>query len=104
MKFSVYQIDLNDDQMENSELREMYLDCIMGPTAEAIEKAREFYTKVAEIDALAFDHVFEIGNIGPEEKITRFESMRSVSVGDVIVREDGLTKFVDSYGFTAVSF
>jgi hypothetical protein len=29
--------------------------------------------------------------------------MHSVSVGDVIVREDGVTKFVAPYGFTAVN-
>jgi hypothetical protein len=51
--------------------------------------------------------VFEVGNLGPKtklgESITRFLPMHSVSVGDVVVREDGVTKFVAPYGFTAVN-
>jgi len=104
MKFTVYQINLSDEDYENSTLREMYLDTIMDPTNEAIEKAAGLYVKVAEIDALSFDHVFEIGNIGPEEKITRFDSMHSVSVGDIVKSEDGVTKFVAPYGFKSIAF
>ena len=104
MKFTVYQIDLTDEQNEDSVLRNMYLDCIMTPTQEAITKARNYYSTVAEIDAKSFDDVFEIGNIGPENKIKRFTPMRSVSVGDVIRREDGMTKFVAPVGFKAVEF
>lgn len=105
MKFTVYQIDLNDDQMENPELRNIYLDAIMKPDVDTILKGREFYRKVAMVDAVSFDQVFEIGNIGPENKITRLAPMRSVSVGDVIRCNDtGVTKFVDSFGFGSVSF
>lgn len=105
MKFTVYQIDLDDDQMENPELRNLYLDCIMKPDENAIRKGREFYRKVAFIDAYSFDNVFEVGNIGPENKIQRVAPMRSVSVGDVIRCNDtGVTKFVDSFGFGSVSF
>ena len=104
MKFTVYQIDLSDDQYENSELRNLYLDCIMDPTLEVLAKARSFYKPVAKIDAVSFDHVFEIGNIGPEKSIKRIAPMRSVSVGDIIMREDGLTKFVKPHGFGVVPF
>jgi hypothetical protein len=105
MKFTVYQIDLDDDQMENPELRNLYLDCIMKPDANTIRKGREFYSKVCMIDAVSFDHVFEIGNIGPENKIQRLSPMRSVSVGDVIRCNDtGVCKFVDSFGFGSISF
>ena len=104
MKFNVYQINLSDKDYENGVLREMYLDTIMNPTTQAIEKASGLYTKVAEIEALGFNDVFEIGNIGPEEKITRFDDMHSVSVGDIIVREDGVTKFVAPYSFEPVTF
>ena len=42
------------------------------------------FEKVSEIDATDLEDAFTIGNIGPEEKIKRFCSMRSVSVGDII--------------------
>ena len=44
------------------------------------------YEEVAAIEADTLDEVFEIGNIGPEEKIKRFDfqPMHSISVGDVI--------------------
>ena len=103
MKYTVYQINLSDKDYENGVLREMYLDTIMDPTVEAIEKASGLYAKVAEIDALSFDHVFEIGNIGPEEKITRINDMHSVSVGDIIKSENGVAKFVAPYGFETVT-
>ena len=103
MKFTVYQINLSDEDYENRALREMYLDTIMDPTVEAIEKASGLYAKVAEIEALSFDHVFEIGNIGPEEKITYINPMHSVSVGDIIKSETGVTKFVASFGFESVT-
>ena len=104
MKFTVYQINLSDKDYENNALREMYLDTTMNPTAKAIEKASRLYAKVAEIDANDFEEVFEIGNIGPVECIQKFQPMHSISVGDVIVREDGMTKFVAPFGFKSVSF
>ena len=104
MKFTVYQINLSDDQEDNRDIREMYLDTIMQPTVDAIIKAREYYKPVADIFTEDFDGVFEIGNIGPEKQIIRKAPMHSVSVGDVIVREDGVTKFVAPFGFTSVAF
>lgn len=104
MKFTVYQINLSDKDYENRDLREMYLDTIMDPTTEAIDKASGLYVKVAEIDAKDFEEVFEIGNMGPEEKITRIDKMHSVSVGDIVKREDGVTKFVAPFGFESVAF
>lgn len=104
MKFTVYQINLSDKDYENRDLREMYLDATMSPTAKAIVKASGLYVKVAEIDANDFEEVFEIGNMGPEEKITRIDKMHSVSVGDIVKREDGVTKFVAPFGFESVAF
>jgi hypothetical protein len=103
-KFTVYQINLTDEEYENRDLREMYLDTIMNPTPDAIQKASNLYCTVAEIDADDFEQVFEIGNIGPVESIRKFQPMHSVSVGDVIRREDGVTKFVAPFGFKSVSF
>lgn len=104
MKFTVYQINLSDKDYENRDLREMYLDTTMSPTAKAIVKASGLYVKVAEIDADDFEEVFQIGNIGPEEKIIRFDDMHSVSVGDIVKREDGVTKFVAPFGFESIAF
>jgi hypothetical protein len=107
MKFTVYQINLSDAQQENRDYREMSLDTIMNPTPESIQKAFSLYEKVAEIETNDFEGVFEVGNLGPKtkfgESITRFLPMHSVSVGDVVVREDGLTKFVANIGFESVT-
>jgi hypothetical protein len=59
------------------------------------------YTHVANIHASNFEEVFEIGNIGPECDIERLERMHSVSVGDVIVAEDGTMVVVADVGFVA---
>lgn len=104
MKFTVFQINLSDTEYENNAIRELYLDTIMSPDQNAIENAKALYKPVAEIDAVDFNDVFEIGNLGPEEKITRKAPMHSVSVGDVIVREDGMTKYVAPIGFGSVAF
>ena len=103
-KFTVYQINLTDEDYEIAVYKNRYLNTMMKPTPEAIREAESMYQKVAEIQADSFDQVFEIGNIGPEIKIRRFKPMHSVSVGDVIVDETGNAKFVDDYGFGAVSF
>lgn len=107
MKFTVYQINLSDADYENRDLREMYLDTIMDPTADAIVRAKSFYKPVAEIVTDSFDGVFEVGNLGPKtklgESIVRIAPMHSVSVGDVIKDENGVTKFVAPFGFETVS-
>lgn len=57
------------------------------------------YKEVCTIEAEDLNEVFEIGNIGPEEKITRLDRMHSVSVGDVI--QDDLNRLfvVKGIGF-----
>ncbi len=59
---------------------------------------------IHQLRADDFEEVFQIGNIGPEEKITRIDDMHSVSVGDVIKREDGVMKFVAPYSFESIAF
>jgi len=58
------------------------------------------YTKVAEVVADDLEHVFEVGNIGPEDRITRLEKMTSISVGDIIADADGVCSVVNNVGFT----
>lgn len=61
------------------------------------------YTKVAEVVADDLNHVFEVGNIGPEDRITRLEKMTSISVGDIIADADGNCNVVASFGFTPLA-
>jgi hypothetical protein len=57
------------------------------------------------IEAENYDDVFAISNIGEEEHlINRLAPMHSVSVGDVIVDENGNAVFVNMIGFDVVQF
>jgi hypothetical protein len=103
-KFYVFQINLSDEDYEIPEYKNRYLNTMMSPTPEAIREAATMYEMVAEIDALNFEHVFEIGNIGPEKNIKRLKPMHSVSVGDVIVDNVGNARYVDDFGFGSVNF
>ena len=63
-----------------------------------------FYEHVCDIEADHLDHVFEIGNVGPEQRITRHAPMHSISVGDVIVAHGQRPRgfIVDRIGFRTV--
>ena len=62
----------------------------------------KFFVHVSDIDAVDLNQVFHIGNVGPEEKISRHAPMRSVSVGDLVVTEDGSHFMCDNVGWTKV--
>lgn len=100
MKYTVYQINLSDDQYKVH--REAYLNTIFKPTENAIIKARDLYKRVAEITADSLNQVFEIGNVGPEFNIKRIAPMHSISVGDVILDENGDAFFVAPFGFKSI--
>ena len=58
---------------------------------------------VAIIEATNLREVFEIGNIGPEEAITRVAPMRSISVGDLVYDiAEGKMWFCNRMGWTQV--
>ncbi len=61
------------------------------------------YTKVAEVAADDLEHVFEVGNIGPGDRITRLDKMHSISVGDIIADADGNCSVVCNVGFTPLA-
>lgn len=103
-KYTVFQINLSDEQHDIHAIRELYLDTIMSPTDKAIAAARDLYEKVAVIEADSFDGVFEIGNIGPEQNIERLAPMHSVSVGDIILADSGEVVYVAPYGFNRITF
>jgi hypothetical protein len=61
---------------------------------------RKHYKHVGTIIASSLEHVFEIGNIGPEDAIVRHPAMHSISVGDIIEDASGQEHMVASFGFT----
>ena len=119
MKFAIYQIKITEEQRnlinETSDFNSvpamkaklgMDLDFaghkIGGLASDAFEAG--YYTHVANIEAEDYNDCFEVGNIGPNSSIERFGPMSSVSVGDVLVGEDGTCAVVASTGFVAFSF
>lgn len=62
----------------------------------------KYYEHVANLDVETLNEAFEVGNIGPEEKYTRFAPMHSVSVGDILVTDSGSTYVVASFGFDPI--
>jgi len=59
----------------------------------------DYYKHVATIEAQDLEHAFEIGNVGPEENITHFHPMHSISVGDVIRDYEGRWWFCAPMGW-----
>jgi hypothetical protein len=118
MKFAIYQIQLTDEQYIAINARghdavpshkiklDMTMDFSGGKIGGLASEAWEagYYTHVANIEAEDYNEVFEIGNIGPEQNIERLTRMSSISVGDVIVGEDGTLAVVASMGFVAFGF
>ena len=71
--------------------------------ANEIAAISDEYRMVALIDGETLDDVFSIGNMGPESKIERVESMHSVSVGDIIQDViDNKTFVVAKFGFEEI--
>ena len=116
MKYAIYQIQFTTAQYKAINSNEnvpafkarndMMMDFAghkMGSLAyEAF--AAGYYTHVANIEANTPNEVFEIGNIGPEETIERLTRMSSLSVGDVIVDEEGHCMVVAPVCFVAFSY
>lgn len=115
MKFAIYQIRLTDAEVDlinekghdavakHKAKIDMQFDFaghkIGGYADAALENG--YYTHVANIEADSYNEVFQIGNIGPEENIERFNRMHSISVSDIIVGEDGTLAVVAPVGFVA---
>ena len=116
MKYSIYQIHITAEQRDliNNEgfhacpefmvQQSMSMDFedkeIAGKALDAWGEG--YYTHVSNIDAESLDGVFQIGNIGPKEKIERLQQMRSVSIGDLIIDENGNKSVVASCGFESL--
>jgi hypothetical protein len=64
-----------------------------------VEGNLDKYEHVADLDAKDLNEAFEIGNIGPEHKITRYsDRIHSLSVGDIL-EVDGVKHIVARFGF-----
>lgn len=119
MKFAVYQISLSKAEINLVNLNQgdsnavpafaaktkMSMDFagdrIGGLASDAFDSG--YYTHVANITAADYNECFEVGNIGPETNIERLERMSSLSVGDIIVAEDGTCAVIAPVGFVAFS-
>ena len=122
MKFAVYQIQLTEAQRntvnETGDFDsvpamgakiKMEMDFagnkIGGIASDAFEAG--YYTHVANIEADNYNDCFEVGNIGPDlcpgSSIERFGKMSSLSVGDVLVADDGTVVVIAPIGFVAFS-
>jgi hypothetical protein len=80
--FSVYQIVIDKDLADliNKEGHACHVKSLARMQAMLEGDVRlgvqhDCYTKVAEVVADDLEHVFEVGNIGPEDRITRFDKM-----------------------------
>ena len=108
--FSVYQIVIDKDlaALINKEGHNCHIKSVSRMQAMLHGDVRfgvihGCYTKVAEVVADDLNHVFEVGNIGPEDRITRFDKMTSISVGDIIADADGNCSVVCNVGFTPLA-
>jgi hypothetical protein len=107
-KYTIFQINLTNAQVnevnaakgEYPEFYSKYLRTNFQPKPEAILDAFDMYKPVAKIEAEDLEQVFEIGNIGPEDRIERLDRMHSLSVGDLVFDPNtGIYHYVDSFGF-----
>jgi hypothetical protein len=100
-----FQLDNKDNDLVNKEgwdaspKLKAYMNVRFGKWAPI---AHKYYDLVAEIEAADLGQVFDIGNIGPESAITRKAPMHSVSVGDIIMNEQGDMHLVASFGFIKI--
>ena len=109
--FTVYQNDLSEIQdLINSEGWDCHVKAVCHIQASIYDNAQiavmhfdSCYKKVAEVVADDLEHVFEVGNIGPEDRITRLDKMHSISVGDIVADADGNCSVVCNVGFTPLA-
>lgn len=118
MKYAVYQIQLSDAEYDlinakghdavPAQVARLKMtanfngDRIGQYACEAFSAG--YYTHVANITADCFNDVYTIGNIGPQSSIERISPMSSVSVGDIIISEEGQMVVVASIGFVNFGF
>lgn len=107
MRFDLYQIKAATatpaaDKAQIDMMMDFRDHKIGGIAWDAWEKG--FYTRVATLDAKDYNDAFEIGNIGPEENITRYGPMSSASVGNILIAEDGTIAVIANVGFIQIGY
>lgn len=113
MKYQILQVMLtdaevdkiNDEGHDAVERHAMKLKMDFSKDAGGIASrmyGQGYYDHVANITADNLEGVFDTGNMGPEENIERLDRMSSVSVGDLVIDEDGNKNVVASFGFKEV--
>ena len=114
--YKVFQINLTDEEIDTinasgdhgavpKNVLRMKIEMSFGkPVGDLVKEAFEegYFENVSNITADSLEGVFHVGNMGPEENIERFAPMHSVSVGDVVLDENGTYHMVASFGFDAV--
>lgn len=110
MQYKVLQIQLTDSEIdlvnEGVQVRKhilktyMFGERVVPSATEAMKLG--FYDHVMTVDAKNLEDVFYIGNFMDDlnlDKVQVHGTFSSVSVGDIIVDENGLAFVVDSFGF-----
>ena len=111
--FKIFQIHLTDAEVDKvnetgdhlsvpKQASKVRMQLSMSQDIVAIARcayAEGHYDFCGTIEANGLDHCFRVGNIGPEELITRFGAMHSLSVGDLIQDPEGNIHVVASFGF-----
>lgn len=114
--YKIWQINLTDAEIDTinaagdhgavpKNVLRMKIETSFGkPVGHLVKEAFEkgYYRHVSNITANSLEGAFEVGNIGPEANIERFAPMHSLSVGDVVLDQDGMFHMVASFGFDAV--
>ena len=101
MEYTVYQFDSKDFFEDGQSKSKAHADKLFNITFFGKVDGNDLfmYRPVANITANSLEEVFEIGNIGPAEKIDVYNKMKSVSIGDIILDEDGNYMVVGQEGF-----
>ena len=110
MKFKIFQIALTDQEIlevnkggsnrRNDLRRDMFGDRVVPNAKLALELG--YYDHVMTVDAKNLEDVYAIGNFVHERDLDKVEvhgTFSSVSVGDVVVDENGRGFVVDIFGF-----
>lgn len=112
-KFKLLQVQINKDSdvykavnkdtpnKREDELRRAYYDCVTGMGVSAA-LGHGLFAHVANLQAPSLELTFEVGNLGPEEQITRYAPMHSLSVGNIVVDEDNKAFSCEHMGWKAL--
>jgi hypothetical protein len=121
MKFRLFQIAVPDEEFDAVNDLGWSEAMAKFPRVEASQAVRvggskafvpqynQYYVNVSDIEATDLENAFFVhnnpfGDDSLEEQITRYAKQYSMSVGDILVDEDGKSFIVDNFGFEEVDF